>query len=284
MVNPVTIQEALRNGKSYLSFEQTDALRSAEILLQHVLQITRSYLYTHSEQALSAEQLQQYQTLLHQRQQGMPIAYLIGQRSFWSFELKVSPATLIPRAETELLIERILAMTDAHLSYTVLDLGTGTGAIALALAAERPHWKITACDHSEPALLVAQENAHHLQLPVQFVQSDWLQAFGQQTFDIIVANPPYLAIEDPHLHQGDLRFEPPSALVSGQDGLQDLRIIITQSYTHLNPHGWLVVEHGYDQSEAVHDLFQQQGYQNIQSWSDWQGHPRVCSGLKGHRT
>lgn len=278
MVKPITVQDALSYGKSYLNHEQTEALRSAEILLQHVLQMTRAYLYTHPEQILSSEQAKQYHSLIQQRHQGTPIAYLIEQRSFWTFELKVSPATLIPRPETELIIERTLALADATLPLTILDLGTGTGAIALALAIERPQWKITACDHSEQALAIAEENARILQLPIQFIQSNWFQAFAQQRFDIIISNPPYLAADDPHLQQGDLRFEPQSALVSGHDGLDALRHIIQHSHLHLNPQGLLIVEHGYDQGEPVYDLFQQNGYKTVQSWTDWQNHPRVCSG------
>lgn len=278
MASTLTVQEALAYGKSSLDTEQSEALRSAEILLQYVLHCTRAYFYTHSEQILTYEQIQLYQSLIHQRQQGTPIAYLIGQRSFWTFELKVSPATLIPRPETELIIERTLALTDANLPLTVLDLGTGTGAIALALAAERPLWKITACDQSEAALAIAEDNARNLHLPIHCVHSNWFQAFTNQRFDIIIANPPYLAKEDPHLQQGDLRFEPQSALVSGHDGLDDLRKIIAQSSTHLYPQGLLIVEHGYDQGEAVYQLFKQHAYQNVQSWTDWQGHSRICSG------
>lgn len=278
MVKAITVQDALSYGKSSLNQEQTYALRCAEILLQYVLQMSRASLYAHPEQILSSEQSEQYHALIQQRQQGTPIAYLIGQRSFWTFELKVSTATLIPRSETELIIERTLALADATLPLTILDLGTGTGAIALALAAERPRWKITACDQSEQALAIAKENARVLQLPIQFIQSDWFEAFAQQRFDMVISNPPYLAIDDPHLQQGDLRFEPQSALVSGQDGLDALRHIIMHSHLHLNPQGLLIVEHGYDQGERVCDLFQKNGYKNVQSWSDWQNHPRVCSG------
>lgn len=275
-----SIKTAMAYGSAYLT-EQPEAIRSAEILLQHTLNVPRAHLYAHPEQCLSKQDSIRYQTMLQQRQQGIPIAYIIGQRSFWTFEINVTKDTLIPRSETELLVECTLALTNPLRPYTLLDLGTGSGAIALALASERPHWQITACDQSAQALTIAQRNAHLLQLPsIQFVLSNWLQAFSQQQFDIIVANPPYLASDDPHLQQGDLRFEPHSALVSGIDGLDALRTIIQQGFHHLTDQGILLVEHGYDQGSAVHNLFTQHSYQDIQSWQDGQGHPRICSGRK----
>lgn len=277
---PMTVQSALAHGKKCL-VEDTEGVRAAEILLQHALSVSRSFLYAHTEQSLSLEHSLHYQTLIQQRQQGVPIAYLTGHRSFWTFDLTVTPDTLIPRPETELLIEQVLALADAKHQYTVLDLGTGSGAIALALAAERPHWQITACDQSTKALQIAQHNAQQLPInTIQFIRSDWFQALPQQQFDIIVANPPYLANKDPHLQQGDLRFEPQSALVSGQDGLDDLRIIIQNGCHYLNKHGLLIVEHGFEQGSAVHELFAQSGYRKIQSGQDWQGHFRTCSGRK----
>ena len=277
---PMTIQSALAHGKACL-VDDPEAVRAAEILLQHILAVPRSYLYAHTEQALSDEQSSSYQAMIQQRLQGMPIAYLIGHRSFWTLDLKVNSDTLIPRPETELLVEQILAATDSKRAYSVLDLGTGSGAIAIALASERPHWQITACDQSKAALQIAQQNAQQFQITtIQFIHSDWFQAFSEQQFDIIVANPPYLTSSDPHLYQGDLRFEPLSALASGKDGLDDLRIIIQNSCNHLNEHGLLIVEHGYDQGIAVLELFTQSAFRNIQSAKDWQGHLRTCSGRK----
>lgn len=276
-----SIQTALSYGKQILLAEESEAIRSAEILLQHSLEVSRAYLYAHSEQTLSQYEYKRYQTMLTQRQQGMPIAYITGQRSFWTFELGVSTDTLIPRAETELLVERSLISADTIQPMTVLDLGTGSGAIALALASERPHWRITACDQSAQALKIAEKNARSLQITsIQFVLSDWFQAFSHQQFDIIVANPPYLCIDDPHMQKGDLRFEPQSALVSGQDGLDALHTIIQESYQHLTNQGILLVEHGYNQGIAVRDLFERYGYQDTQSLQDEQGHPRVCTGRK----
>jgi release factor glutamine methyltransferase len=279
--NLLTIQGALQLGKEALTVDAEESLRSAEILLQHTLKVSRAYLYAHGEQSLTLAQSQHYQDLLQQRQQGIPIAYLVEHRSFWTFDLQVSHDTLIPRPETELLVECTLALGDAHIKKSVLDMGTGSGAIALAIASERPNWTITACDYSLPALLIAQKNAEALQLHhIQFVHSDWFQGLHEQRFDLIVANPPYLSSDDPHLQQGDLRFEPTSALVSGLDGLEALQIIIQQGCQHLNDHGLLIVEHGYNQSVAVHELFHRYGYHDIQSWRDWQGHTRICSGRK----
>lgn len=194
------IQDALVFGRDALATEQKEALRESEILLQHALKVSRTYLYTHSEHRISDEQIQAYCTMVEQRQEGTPIAYIIGYRSFWTLDIAVTEATLIPRADTEVLVERTLALTDPTHSCTLLDLGTGSGAIALALASERPHWRITACDQSAQTLAVAQYNAHTLKLDhIQFILSDWLHAFSQQKFDIIVANPPYIAANDLHL-------------------------------------------------------------------------------------
>lgn len=274
------IQHALLHGKDYLSSEPEDALRAAEILLQHTLDVSRAYLYAHGEQSLSQEQSACYQALLEQRQRGVPIAYILGKRSFWTFDLTVTQDTLIPRPETELLVDCVLQEADSS-PQKVLDLGTGSGAIALALATERPNWHITASDISPAALSVAQHNAAMLKLnQIHFVHSDWLQAFEQQQFDIIVANPPYLCQDDPHLQQGDLRFEPQSALISGKEGLDALRIIIQQCCHHLRNHGLLIMEHGYDQRAAVNHLLTTHGYQDIQSWQDWQGHDRISCGRR----
>ena len=276
----MNIHSALLHGKNFLRCE-SQGLRSAEILLQFTLNVSRAHLYAHSEQILSDIQMGLYQNLIQQRHQGVPIAYLTKQRSFWKFDLMVSSDTLIPRPETEILIEQILNLTDLNQTYSLLDLGTGSGAIALAIACERPHWQIKACDESMEALCIAKHNAQLLQLEsIQFIQSDWFEEFSEQRFDIIVANPPYLANHDPHLKEGDLRYEPKSALISGPDGLDDLRFIINHSCKHLNKHGLLIVEHGFEQSGSVLELFNSNGYHSIQSWSDLQGHLRICGGRK----
>ncbi|MCR9192443.1 MAG: peptide chain release factor N(5)-glutamine methyltransferase [Gammaproteobacteria bacterium] len=273
------IKEALRFESNIK--DEHDAQRDRELLLQYTLNVSRAYLYTHPESPLSSTQTTTFQHAMMQRQQGMPIAYITGQRAFWSLELDVTPDTLIPRPETEQLVEIALSALDATAPISLLDLGTGSGAIALALATERPEWHITACDRSENALTVATQNAKRLGLlNINFVLSDWLQSFSQQRFDAIISNPPYLSAEDPHLQQGDLRFEPPSALISGQSGLEALHTIIQNTYNSLNDHGILLLEHGCKQGAAVHDLLHHYGYHDIQCWQDGQGHDRVTGGKK----
>lgn len=250
----------------------------AELLLVEVLGKPRSYLRSWPEQPLSAAQCQQYRDLLERRRQGEPVAYLLGQRGFWSLDLQVEPSTLIPRPDTERLVELALQLGPAE-PVQVLDLGTGSGAVALAVAAERPHWHVTGCDRIAAAVALAERNRQRLQLDnVQFRQSDWFAELGQQRFQLILSNPPYIAEDDPHLQQGDLRFEPHSALVSGADGLDDIRQIVAQAPAHLLPSGWLLLEHGWQQASAVQQLLRDQGFSEVQSWQDLGGHQRVTGG------
>ena len=255
--------------------------RVAEILLCHVLKKNRAYLYAHAEDPLSEEQLATYQNLLADHANGIPIAYLTGEREFWSMNLKVNHHTLIPRHETELLVELALEKFPNEPDLCILELGTGCGAIALALAKERPQWQIVASDVSEEALLVAQENAqrHHLS-NVKFYHSNWFSNIPQRKYHGIISNPPYIAEQDPHLQKGDLRFEPHNALVSGQDGLADLLLIINQGYDYLLPNGVLLLEHGYDQKLNVRAILRKLGYKKIQCWQDIQGHDRVSGGWR----
>lgn len=251
----------------------------AELLLAYVLDKPRSYLFTWPEKTLSEAQSQTFMALLERRQRGEPVAYLLGRQGFWTLDLQVAEHTLIPRADTELLVEAALQLTDADSPLQVLDLGTGTGALALALASERPQWTVTGVDRIESAVTLAQSNQQQLQLSnVRFLVGHWFSALTDQRYDLILSNPPYIADTDPHLQQGDLRFEPLSALVSGADGLDDLRLIIAQAPNYMTANGWLLLEHGYDQAGAVSALLQQAGFVEISSQRDLGGHERVTLG------
>lgn len=253
----------------------------AEILLCHSLKKPRSHLFTWPEQVLEADQVSSFQKLVQRRCAGEPIAYLTGQQEFWSLQLKVSPHVLIPRPETELLVELALQWP-AESPLAVLDMGTGSGAIALALANERPGWRIVATDQSEEALNIARDNAAHHRLGnVHFSQGSWYQAAADQTFDLIISNPPYIPATDPHLCTGDLRFEPEQALVSGATGLDDIQVITRDAARHLNDNGWLLVEHGYDQGAAVRQIFRQHGLETVRTEPDLEGRERVTLGTRG---
>lgn len=250
----------------------------AELLLAAVLGKPRSYLRTWPERELSAAQLQHFQASIQRRQQGEPVAYILGQQGFWSLDLEVAPHTLIPRPDTELLVETTLELLP-HDPIAALDLGTGTGAIALALANERPGWKVTGVDRVPEAVALAERNRSRLKLGnVQFAESRWFSAVAGQRFALVVSNPPYIASDDKHLAEGDVRFEPASALVSGVDGLDDIRLIIQQAPAHLAAGGWLLLEHGFDQAAAVRELLAAQGFTEIESRRDLAGHERISLG------
>lgn len=266
--------------QAQVRLEHESAKLEAEILLCHLLKISRTQLYTWPERELTDQQANDFFDLIVQRQQGQPIAYLTGQREFWGLSLQVNSNTLIPRADTETLVEIALQKATDYSQPKLLDLGTGSGAIALALASELNQAVIHAVDYSADALTTAKSNAKRLNLAVQFHQGSWFEPVIDQDFDIIISNPPYIESADPHLNQGDLRFEPSQALASGVDGLNDLRLIISSAKTHLNPQGWLMVEHGYNQAQAVADLFKQSGYQAIELITDLAGQPRVTIGQK----
>ncbi len=264
--------------------DSPSAKLDVELLLAHALGRPRSYLYTWPGKAVDAAQLDAFNTLFARRQAGEPVAHLLGQQGFWTLDLQVSADTLIPRPETELLVETALQLAAAGSALQVLDLGTGTGAIALALASERPLWQLTGVDRVPAAVQLAQHNALACGLGgVRFLHSDWFQALTGETFDLIVSNPPYIALQDPHLEQGDVRFEPVSALVSGADGLDDIRRILVDSGAHLREGGWLLLEHGWQQADSVRELMQHAGFSQVRSVRDLAGHERITLGQWQHK-
>ncbi len=258
-----------------------EARHEAEILLGHVLERERAWLFSHADLVLDAAAAERFRELIMARQRGEPVAYLVGHRGFWTLDLIVTPDVLIPRPETELLVELALERIPIDGESRIADLGTGSGAIALAIASERPRAHIVATDASVPALAVAALNATQLEIAnVEFVEGDWCAALDARTFDIIVSNPPYIAAGDRHLAQGDLRFEPSSALASGTDGLDAIGRIINAATRHLASGGWLLLEHGYDQGERVRLILVQHGFETVQTWRDISGNDRVSGGKR----
>jgi release factor glutamine methyltransferase len=272
------IKVLLANAVKQLNNEE--ASLEANLLLQHILKVNRAWLITHADETLPQEQYAAFEALLQRRVYGEPIAHILGTREFFGLNLKVTANTLIPRPDTETLVEASLEKTPQFTqALNILDLGTGTGAIALALAKHRPLARVTAVDFSERALAVAKENAENLTIHnVTFLHSHWFSALSNKRFDVIVSNPPYIAENDPHLSQGDVRFEPESALTSGADGLDDIRHIIEQAPQHLNANGWLLLEHGYDQAKAVAELLAQAHFKEIGHGLDLAGIQRVTFG------
>ena len=251
----------------------------AEALLLHVLRKPRSWLFAHAEEALPAETIAAFDALLARRAAGEPLAYIIGRRGFWTLDLEVTPATLIPRPETELLVELALQRIPPDAAMTIADLGTGSGAIALALASERARAQVSAVDASAAALAVATRNAQRLGIAnVEFLHGDWFAPLAGREFGVIVSNPPYIASDDPHLAQGDLRFEPAAALASGRDGFDDIRRIIDGARAQLEPGGWLLFEHGWDQGDAARALLHEAGYVEVLTEQDLEHRERVSGG------
>jgi release factor glutamine methyltransferase len=301
---PHTIQSLLTQDRaaleSALSLDSSTARIEVQMLLQQVLGVNRAYLLAHPERQLDEMQQATYRVLLQRRLAGEPLAYILGEREFFGLDFKVTPATLIPRPDTELLVE--LALQRIPQRGRVLDLGTGSGAIALSIAHSRPDAEVTAVDASVDALEVAKENARRLLVQhksvhtstgsvrtdlceaavignARFVRSDWFGSLAGKRYDLIVSNPPYIEDADAHLQQGDLRFEPRTALASGADGLDDIRRIVAGAKAHLGDGGWLLFEHGYDQAARVRELLEASGFVEVFSARDLSGIERVSGGL-----
>jgi len=275
----VTIALALRSAADRLGKMSDTARLDAEILLACALNQARSHLRAWPERKLSPDEQDRFEDLIERRQSGTPVAYLFGEREFWSRSFKVRPGVLIPRPETELLVELALAAVPASQIADILDLGTGSGAIAVTVAAERPLARVTATDLSPDALDIAQENAALHGIPnICFRLGDWFDAVARsERFDLIVSNPPYVADDDPHLTRGDVRFEPSLALKGGLYGLDAFRIIAREARNYLKPHGQLMLEHGFDQANSLADLLTELRYIDISHHQDLQGHFRVST-------
>ena len=261
-----------------LGLDKREARLEARVLAAHAWNAAPIWLIAHDTDPLTGDQTTRFQALLQKRLSGEPIAYITGQREFYGREFHVTPDVLIPRPETELLVELALARIPPDQAVEVLELGTGSGCIAISLALERPHARIIAVDRSEAALAIARLNAEALGAQVEFLASDWFAALGQRKFDLIVGNTPYVAAADPHLGRGDVRFEPRHALASGEAGLDDILRIARQSRAHLLPGGSLLLEHGYNQVNAVSRILKEAGFGGILTWPDLSKTDRVSGG------
>jgi release factor glutamine methyltransferase len=276
-----SLREVLRAAAARLHAAGSSSPRAdAEYLLKHVLKKDLFWMRVHEEVRLADPDEQRFNELLRRRLHGEPVAYITGSRGFWSLDLKVNASTLIPRPETELLVEFAIEKMPLNEALRVLDLGTGSGAIALAVKTERPVSTVTAVDASLPALEVAAANADRLGLDIELLHSDWFSALQGRQFDLLLANPPYIAPDDAHVGQGDLRFEPLSALVAPDAGLRDIRRIVTTAPGHLVAGGWLALEHGYDQAAAVRGLLAENGFRDVATLLDAGGHERVSCGRR----
>ncbi|GHB11025.1 peptide chain release factor N(5)-glutamine methyltransferase [Salinicola rhizosphaerae] len=274
----MTIDEALREATLRLDASSTARL-DAEVLLAHVCQRDRTWLYTWGDRVLARDVAEAFEALVGRRVEGWPVAYLTGEREFWGLPIQTSPATLIPRPDTERLVEVALEASAGRATGALLDLGTGTGAVALAFASERSGWQVTGVDVAKDAVALATDNGRRLQIVnAAFLQSDWFAAVGERRFDLIVSNPPYIAAGDPHLALSDVRFEPESALVAADQGLHDIRRIVSVAPLHLSDGGELWIEHGYAQGASVRDMLTQRGFAGVASHRDLAGHERVSGG------
>ena len=277
---PESIQQLLDKAAKQLAAVSESARLDAEVLLGHCLEKNRSFLRAWPELPVNPTQNIRYKVLIAQRRQGFPVAYLTGRREFWSRDFIVSPDVLIPRPDSELLIELSLANLSQDKPCKIIDLGTGSGILAITLAAESPLAQVMATDISSKALNIAKHNADRLNSEnVCFAISDWFEQITDQDFDLVISNPPYICEDDPHLQQGDVRFEPGSALISGENGLKDIRLIAEQSRHHLKNNGCLLIEHGYNQAIEVQAIFKALHYRNVNTHPDLSGQARVTSGL-----
>jgi release factor glutamine methyltransferase len=272
------LEEATARLSAALGLEKREARLEARVLAAFAWNVSPAWLIAHDTDPLRDAQATLFETLLASRLTGVPVAYLTGTREFYGRRFQVSPAVLIPRPDTELLVELALARIPPDQARDVLDLGTGSGCIAITLALDRPLARVTAVDRSPAALAIARRNAESLDARVEFLTSDWFAALAGRRFDLIVSNPPYIAAADPHLRRGDVRFEPLTALAAGQDGLDDLRQLTAAACAHLKPGGSVLLEHGYDQADAVQALMRINGIESAQSWSDLSGTLRVSGG------
>ncbi|MGB9130552.1 MAG: peptide chain release factor N(5)-glutamine methyltransferase [Thiobacillus sp.] len=261
-----------------IRLERREARLEARVLAAHALGVSRAWLIAHDQDALSPSQIGAMEALVARREKGEPIAYILGEREFYGRLFKVTPDVLIPRPETELLIETALERLPGDQPLGVLDIGTGSGCISVTVALERPLWSVTAVDLSDRSLRIARENAQRFGARVGFLQSDIYDALGDRRFDLILSNPPYIAQNDPHLQQGDVRFEPSLALASGAEGLDALRRLVLGAPAHLGPGGWLMFEHGWNQADSARELMTQSRFIKVESLPDLAGHSRVTIG------
>ncbi|KAA6183235.1 peptide chain release factor N(5)-glutamine methyltransferase [Thiohalocapsa marina] len=274
-----TLAEALAHCREALAGLTESPRLDAELLLCAAAGISRTTLMAWPERTLAADQRRRLQVLLARRSSGEPMAYILGQREFWDLTLRVGPGVLVPRPDTERLVEATLAALPVDAALTCVDLGTGSGAVACALARERPAWTLIAIEHAAPALAIAADNARRLGLGnLQLLRGDWLDAIAPRSLDAIVSNPPYVCADDPHLARGDLQHEPITALAAGADGLDAIRRIVADAPRCLRPGGWLALEHGWDQGPSVRALLHAAGLRDIRTQRDLAGHERVTSG------
>lgn len=280
--HPITLATLLPKAaerlRQAIRLERREARLEAQILAAYALGVSRAWLIAHDQDALNPNQIDVMENLIARREKGEPVAYIMGKKEFYGRMFRVTPDVLIPRPETELLLEVAFERMPKDQALDVLDIGAGSGCISITVALERPNWSVTAVDISSSTLCIAKENARQLGARVFFLQSDLFDALGERRFDLILSNPPYIAQDDPHLQQGDVRFEPMQALASGEDGLDALRRLIQTAPMHLCPDGWLMFEHGWNQADNARQFMAQSGFMNVESLPDLAGHSRATLG------